>query len=213
MQHATRPVIYFDWDGTLCDSMDLCCEEIAVAMAQMGLPPKTRQQLEACNGPSFRESVAVLGIDPARSEEFLRLRVEAQHRRIADVLTLFPGVKEMLGRISAVADLVVVSNGWADYVLNAVPLMGVDRYFTRVQPFMEGKRKPEVLRMLLDEMQPEKCMMVGDKEGDIIAGKLCGIPTVAVTYGYGTPAECALADKQVDSVAALEALLMRFTQT
>ena len=44
--HLTgKPVIYFDWDGTLADSMDLCMGEIALSLEWMGLPPRTESEL------------------------------------------------------------------------------------------------------------------------------------------------------------------------
>ena len=37
--------------------------------------------------------------------------------------------------------------------------------------------------------EPEKCIMVGDREHDVIGAKACGIDCVGVLFGYGTKDE------------------------
>ena len=69
-----RPVIFFDWDGTIADSMPLCVGEITLALERMGLSVPPVETLMACNGPTYEESVAVLGLPQERGAEFLRLR-------------------------------------------------------------------------------------------------------------------------------------------
>ena len=44
-----KPVIFFDWDGTIVDSMDLCVEGVLVTMRKMGLPEPSVALCEACN--------------------------------------------------------------------------------------------------------------------------------------------------------------------
>ena len=39
-----RPVIFFDWDGTIADSMPLCIGEITLALERMGDPSPDRDQ-------------------------------------------------------------------------------------------------------------------------------------------------------------------------
>ena len=47
-----KPVIFFDWDGTLADSMNLCVAEIRQALITMRLPDLPDDVLRQCNGPS-----------------------------------------------------------------------------------------------------------------------------------------------------------------
>ena len=48
-----RPTIYFDWDGTLADSMPLCIAHIRQTLEELGLPPKTNAETAKCNGPNL----------------------------------------------------------------------------------------------------------------------------------------------------------------
>lgn len=204
-----RPVIFFDWDGTIADSMPLCIGEISLALERMGLPPMPDSKLMECNGPTYEESVSVLGLPPERGEEFLRLRKEAEMELVPTVQRFFPGIREMLEELQTFADLAIVSNGLQEYLELSTRVMQVEDVFTRVQAHIPGKNKAEALGMLIDELQPEKCVMVGDRLGDITAGKANNIPTVAACYGFGNEAEYAQADYRANSAEEMTALLKK----
>lgn len=202
-----RPVIFFDWDGTLANSMPLCIGEITLALERMGLPVPPVERLMACNGPTYEESVAVLGLPQERGEEFLRLRKEAEMELVPQVQQFFPGVRDMLDELRTFADLIIVSNGLAEYLKLSTRVMNVEHCFTRLQAHIPGKNKTEALGLLLAELQPDRCAMVGDRLGDIHAGKDNGIPSVAACYGFGNEEEYRQADYRADTVADLTRLL------
>lgn len=202
-----RPVIFFDWDGTLADSMALCVAEIRAALERMGLPPLPESRLMACNGPTYAESVDILGIPRDRAEEYLRLRMEAELELVPTVQRLFPGVQEMLERLQPWADLAIVSNGMPRYLELSLRTLGIQERFAMVQALIPGKTKAEALAQVLQAMRPERAVMVGDRAGDFSAAHSNGLTAIAACYGYGTPMEWAQADCQAQTVAALEDLL------
>lgn len=202
-----RPVIFFDWDGTIADSMPLCIGEISLALERMGLPPMPDSKLMECNGPTYEESVTVLGLPPERGEEFLRLRKEAEMELVPTVQRFFPGIREMLDELRTFADMAIVSNGLQEYLALSARVMHVEDCFIRLQAHIPGKNKAETLGMLIADLAPEKCVMVGDRLGDIAAGKVNGIPTVAACYGFGNEAEYCQADYRANSAQEMTALL------
>ncbi len=204
-----RPVIFFDWDGTIADSMPLCIGEIRLALERMGLPVPPVERLMACNGPTYEESVAVLGLPEERGAEFLRLRKEAEMELVPQVQQFFPGIRQMLDELRTFADLAIVSNGLQEYLELSSRVLGVEDCFIRLQAHIPGKNKAEALALLLDELKPDRCVMVGDRLGDIDAGKANGIPTVAACYGFGNDAEYAQADYQAATVADMTVLLKK----
>ena len=212
MPWQRKPVIFFDWDGTLADSMPLCIEQIRGTLAEMGLPPRTNADMARCNGPTYEESAALMEIPVDRTEEYLRIRQRIELEIVRDWQRLFPGIKEMLTALAPLADLVVVSNGLKEYLRISMETMGITDLFARVQPLIPGKTKTQALRMVLDELQPLRCVMVGDRKGDVLAGRDNGVRTIAACYGYGQPEEWALADQQAYSVAQLKELLLDFSQ-
>lgn len=202
-----KPVIFFDWDGTLADSMALCVGEVRLTLERMGLPPVPEDVLRACNGPTYVETIPMLGIPAGREDEYLHTRQKCQAELIPQVLKLFPGIQETLCTLRPLAQMVVVSNGLQAYLEHSARFTGIDHFFSRLQGCIPGKTKPQVLAEMLAEMMPSRCVMVGDRLGDILAGKANAVPTVATCYGFGNEQEYAQADYRVDSPAALAPLL------
>ena len=202
-----RPVIFFDWDGTLADSMPLCIAEIRLALERMGLPELPEALLTQCNGPTFEESVQVLGISEARAAEYLQERMDAEMTLVHTVQRLFPGVRDMLDSLREVADLAIVSNGLPEYLALSLQVTDLEKAVVRVQGQMPGKTKGEALSIMLAELAPSRAVMVGDRLGDFLAGQQNGLPTVAACYGYGSREEFARADRQASTVDELTTLL------
>ena len=91
-----KPVIFFDWDGTLADSMNLCVAEIRQALITMRLPDLPDDVLRQCNGPTFEQSLDILHIPHDRAQEYMTTRLNAELALVPTVNRLFPGVREML---------------------------------------------------------------------------------------------------------------------
>ena len=176
-----KPVIFFDWDGTLADSMNLCVAEIRQALITMRLPDLPDDVLRQCNGPTGNR--------------------------------LFPGVREMLQTLREYADLCIVSNGEHDYIALCLQVFGLTDVFVRTATSVPGRTKGENLRALLDDLRPERAVMVGDRLGDIRAGQENGLPTIAACYGYGNDAEYNQASLRAESVADLTRQLVDFCRT
>ena len=202
-----RPVIFFDWDGTLADSMPLCIAEVRLALERMNMPERPEALIAQCNGPTYEESVGVLGIPEERAKEFLHERKEAEMALVPTVQRLFPGVRGMLDSLRDMADLAIISNGMPEYLALSLRVMKLEDAFVRVQGQMPGKTKGEALSAVQAELAPSRAVMVGDRLGDLLAGRQNGLPTIAACYGYGNEAEYAHADMQARTVAELTALL------
>lgn len=208
MHHNERPVIFFDWDGTLADSMELCVGEIALALEWMGITPPPREELMKLNGPTIEEAAVRLNIPPEKMEQHLQYRKDAQLVIFKEKQRLFDGAYDLLDALAKIADIVLVSNGYPEYLDRSVDLTDTRRFFAHIQPCIEGLNKTQVLTRLLETMKPSRCIMVGDRSGDLIAGRDNHIPTIAAAYGYGGPDEWALADHTVRSVEEMKTMLI-----
>ena len=198
-----KPVICFDWDGTLADSMQLCVEELRLTLTRMGLPVPPDEVLRRCNGPTHEEAASIVGVPQERVGEYSAIRLSASLELCPTVNHLFPGVREMLDALRERATLCVVSNGIRDYLDLCIRSFGVEGVFERTETFRHGRSKAQALSEVLADLRPERVWMVGDRLGDIEAGKANGVPTVAACYGYGTPEEWAAADVQARTVEEL----------
>lgn len=205
-----KPVICFDWDGTLCDSMQQCIDEVRITLETMGLPAQPEEVLRRCNGPTFQECVPMLGIPADRVEEYCRIRLATVLTLVTKVNRLFPGAREMLEELRKHADLCIVSNGGQPYLTLCMQHFGLEGMFRRIVWCRRDHTKTENLADLLAELRPERAIMVGDRVGDLRAGKANGLPTVAAAFGYGNDAEYAEADLRADSMEDLKRLLLDF---
>ena len=193
-----KPVIFFDWDGTLADSMNLCVAEIRQALITMHLPDLPDDVLRQCNGPTFEQSLDILHIPHDRAQEYMTTRLTAELALVPTVNRLFPGVREMLQTLREYADLCIVSNGEHDYIALCLQVFGLTDVFVRTATSVPGRTKGENLRALLDDLRPEQ-------EN--------GMPTIAACYGYGNDAEYNQASLRAESVADLTRQLVDFCRT
>lgn len=184
-----KPFIFFDFDGTIVDSMDLCVQGVLKAMRHLGLPEPPIALCEACNGPTFEETVPMLGIPPERAGEYYAVRTAAEDELCEAINKPYPGVGDMLRALSGKAELCIVSNGQRSYIDQCIALFGFEGLFSHIEGSRPGRTKTQALQEMLDALRPERAVMVGDRLGDLMAGKACGLPTVAACYGFGTPEE------------------------
>ncbi|MGN0754571.1 MAG: HAD family hydrolase [Aristaeellaceae bacterium] len=208
----TKPTIFFDWDGTLCDSMDLCIEENRTTLRTMGLPDQPDEVLRRCNGPTFEEAAPIIGIPADRMAEYCRIRLSCALALVPRVNRLFPGARELLFALKDKADLCIVSNATRDYLALCMQQFGLEDVFLRMAWSRPERTKAQNLAHLLAELQPERAVMVGDRIGDIRAGRANGLPTIAAAFGYGSDAEYAEADFRANTMAELQDMLLRFTR-
>ena len=207
-----RPLICFDWDGTLADSMNLCITEIRETLLEMKLPVPPNDVLTQCNGPTFEGTVDILHVPRNRTEEYMQIRQQKELSLVPEVNRLFPGIREMLDALRPMADLCIVSNGTTEYISLCLRTFRLTDVFTHVVTSLPGCTKSDRLRSLLTETQPALAVMVGDRLGDIKAGADNHLPTIAACYGFGNDEEYNQATARAESVASLQAMLTDFCQ-
>ena len=139
-----KPVIFFDWDGTLADSMNLCVAEIRQALITMRLPDLPDDVLRQCNGPTFEQSLDILHIPHDRAQEYMTTRLTAELALVPTVNRLFPGVREMLQTLREYADLCIVSNGEHDYIALCLQVFGLTTCLSARQRPCRGARRAKI---------------------------------------------------------------------
>ena len=207
-----KPVIFFDWDGTLCDSMQLCIEENRNTLRLLGLPDQPDAVLRQCNGPTFEEAAPIIGVPAERMDEYCRVRLACALDLVEKVNRLFPGARELLAALAPHAELCIVSNGTEAYLKKCLKFFGLEDVFRLVVWCHPERTKTQNLALAIEALQPERAVMVGDRLGDLRAGKANELPTVAAAFGYGNAAEWAVADFTAATMAELQSLLMNFAK-
>lgn len=198
-----KPLLFFDWDGTLAHSMPICINECRMALNALKLPDLPDEVIKLCNGPTYAGGCDILNIPAHLREEFMDRRRKFGLMLVDTHQSLFPGVRNLLDALKDKAQMVIVSNGNADYLEKSVDVMQVRQYFTHIQANRPGFTKAQLIAGILAEVKPERAFMIGDRQTDFDAGRANGLHTVAACFGYGNAQEYAQADDRADSVPEL----------
>lgn len=207
--HPPFDTVLFDLDGTLVDNFVAIHKCYAAVAEELGLPPKTYDDVLHAVGGSIVVTLAKL-LPPEHTERAVELYREKFPAMMYDGLTVYPGVDDLLKSLRARGyKLAVYTNKGAHNsreLLAHVNLLGhFDRVFGTVEvPWR--KPDPEFTEFVLRELGADagRTVMIGDSTFDIATarnGKLRAIH--CVTTGSHDAAGLAEADSVHPDMAAL----------
>ena len=219
-QTTTAPFscVLFDMDGTLLDSAAGVTASAAKALAAVGAPLPSPEELRRYVGPPMIESFrGPAGLAEETAQLALRHYREAYANEGASRSSLYGGIPELLEQLrSAGVAMAVATSKVEDQAVLMAKRFGLDHHFVNVcgASDLEGRAsKAAVIAELLlrldragiDLSHP---VMVGDRSYDIEGAATHGIPTLFASWGYGTAAEAAGAASVASTPqAVLEAVL------
>lgn len=186
--------ILFDLDGTLTDSGEGIFNCAALALRHFGLNVPQDGSMRCFIGPPLRETFPKFGVPEDRVEEAVAV-FRSRYNTVGKFENVpYPGIFELLDKLSADGHRLYVATSKPERTAKEVlSKFGLAGYFAEIcGADMEGARdtKDAVIAELLTRLPAHaRKIMVGDTVYDIEGALLHGIPTVAVTWGYGDPAE------------------------
>jgi HAD superfamily hydrolase (TIGR01509 family) len=185
-------------DGTLIDSIDIYFKIVEIALERLKLPQVSRQQiLDASETGDFNWELVLPGSVHHKKDEIIgqawEIINEIAPQMFAEKLKLIPGADSILKSISAnISRIGMVTSTQRKYLkIKMQPLQhaGVEKLFEVIITSDDvPNRKPdpdpliECARRL--DVNPNKCVYVGDTRTDIKAGKAAGMKTVGVLTGF-----------------------------
>lgn len=187
----TQKTILFDLDGTLTDSGEGIINCAALALEHFGIAVPSREEMRVFVGPPLHEIFLKFGIPTDKTQEAIQI-YRSRYIPIGKYEnTPYPGIRELLEQLKA--------QGHALYVATSKPEgMSVDilehfdlaKYFDRIcGASMDTSRstKEAVIAYLLEQHgSKDNMVMIGDTKFDVLGAKTHGIPTIGVSWGYGT---------------------------
>jgi phosphoglycolate phosphatase len=216
---AERPytAVLFDLDGTIVDSAPGITASLAKTLADLGEPIQTPAELLRWVGPPILDSFRDLGgFDPEESQRALDIyRVHYLAEGVFDA-TVYDGVDDVLRAISeARIPLSLATSKPETPAAIVLEHYGLAHYFDELTGASDDEKRSkksdviaEALRRLAaNGADLSRTIMIGDRIHDIEGASANGIPTIYVTWGYGSPAESAGAVDIVDTPAQLFPLL------
>lgn len=190
----TPRAVILDLDGTLVDTLGDFVVVLGLTLADLGLPPITREFVERGIGRGgehlVRATLAAVGADATLFDRAWPL----YQRHYAAVngahATVFPGVVEGLAMLHAAGlPLAVVTNKPTAPARELLQRKGLGGYFSHVfggDHFARKKPDPLPLLKACEALGtlPAQTWMVGDSRNDAEAARAAGCPLVLMTYGY-----------------------------
>ncbi len=181
-------LVIFDLDGTLNKT-------------ELFTVPATQQVLKEFNAGEFsrEEILSMMGgvvyefaqkYLPDRSKEeqdrFMKRLGEVERDYMKINCGTFDGVMESLIKLKENGyKTAVCSNAFLPYISRVITALGMEPYMDYKRPLIEGKTKIDTLGILLEEVKPDKAVMVGDRLYDLQAARANNIPFIGCLYGYG----------------------------
>jgi phosphoglycolate phosphatase len=208
---AESRALLFDRDGTLTNPREGITRSIQYALEKLGQPVPATDALVWCIGPPLQESFAQLLGGAERAGEALEFYRERFTATGLYENAVYSGITGALEAVQADGfELYVATSKPHVYATRIVEHFGLARFFTGIFGLeLDGTRreKAALIAHLLAERQldPAHCVMIGDREHDILGARANGVATVAVTWGYGASDElsAAMPDATCASPAAL----------
>jgi phosphoglycolate phosphatase len=189
--------ILFDLDGTLTDPFPGISACILHALEQLQVPAPVPGDLRNWIGPPLRQSFER---HLARSGGGDADHALALYRDRFSTVGLFenavyPDIPKLLDFISGFGVRMVLATSKPKvYASRIVDHFHIDQWLHAVfGSELDGLRsdKTDLLTHITDELSlvPRECLMIGDREHDMLAAARLGMNSIGVLWGYGTAVE------------------------
>lgn len=211
-------LVMFDLDGTLVDSVPDLATAVDRMLVELGREPAGVDKVRTWVGNGVRvlvrralaDDIDHAAVSDAETEVALARFLDI-YADCHDLITLYPGVHELLEALSTAAvELAVVTNKPERFVAPLLEQVGLGGYFRWIiggDTLPQQKPDPAALLqvMHLAGVSQAQSLFVGDSRTDVLAARAAGVPCVAVSYGYnhGRPVAEEEPALVVDSLAEL----------
>jgi phosphoglycolate phosphatase len=189
--------LLFDLDGTLTDPVVGITRCIQHAMSELGHETQSSSELAQFVGPPLHATFATL---LSTDDKVLIGRAIMLYRERFVTLGMFenviyPDVMAGLGELAAGGHrLWVVTSKPQMFARQIIDHFGLRSYFRAVYGSeLDGRNadKADLIRVVLETeaMRASETWMIGDRAQDIRGGRVNGIRTIGVLWGYGSEGE------------------------
>ncbi|MGY1615211.1 HAD hydrolase-like protein [Geodermatophilus sp. SYSU D00691] len=187
-------LVLFDLDGTLVDSTPGIWASVRVAVAELGLPEPTTEQLTQMVGPPLQDGFAtVLRVPlPDVPRAVAAYRAHYSAGALLDV-HVYDGVPELLATLSAGATLAVATSKPETFAVRVLEHTGLLPFFASVHgATLDGavRHKDQVVAAALAaHPDGERPVLVGDRAHDVLGAAAHGLPCIGAGWGPAPPGE------------------------
>ncbi len=185
----------FDLDGTLIDSTRDIADAVNFTLRYLGEPTLTEEVIGSHVGDGVLNLLRKCLRE--RHQERINDAVSVFRKRygehLTDATTLYPGVRKTLQNFSDKKSAILTNKPerYVDPILKGLGIRQLIDYDLGGDGKVVPKPSAEPVQQLLRHFNVEagRAVMVGDSAVDVETGKLGGILTCAVTFGFRSRAE------------------------
>ena len=210
--------LFLDVDGTLIDSFPGIRASFLHGLEAVGWPRPSEERIALIAGPPMEQTLQSLGMSPAQVKAAFAAYMDHHAREGRANSQPYEGMRELLAEWKEQGfRLCTATSKGEGFARISLSEFGMIEYFDFIGAAQEAgprRTKSAVISHVLDSVglhdQKDKILMIGDRSHDIDGAAGFGIDTVAVTWGYGTPAEHATARYTATDPGDLDAVVQRW---
>lgn len=189
--NGNQAILLFDLDGTLTDSGEGIFSCTETVLRHYHLPIPDRKDMRFMVGPPLKQSFPKFGVKMENMDEAISIYRRQYHETGVYQNFPYPGISELLAQLKQQSYALCLATSKPENMARVVLAhFGLDSYFEMICGASEdGKRstKSDVIAYLLKTFSKRGNMiMVGDTIYDVLGAAEFSIPTIGVSWGYGS---------------------------
>ena len=186
--------ILFDLDGTLTDSGEGIINCASLALQYFGIEVPDRKTMRAFVGPPLHEMFIKFGV-PADEADTAVAVYRSRYHTVGKFENFpYPGITAMLDTLNRNGHQLLVATSKPEALsIEIMDKFDLSKYFIKIcGATLDRSRitKSDVIAYLLENYKSDgEMVMVGDTAFDVTGAAAHGIPTIGVSWGYGSKEE------------------------
>jgi phosphoglycolate phosphatase len=194
--------LLFDFDGTIADSSTGIIASLKYALEINGVGANiTEEKIKISIGPPLLPLIERV-LDGKANERMMKAIAVSYREHYSEkglfMAELYEDVGKALNSLSTKYLLFVVSSKPKEFLEKLILKLDIIKYFKGIYGPGLGLtplKKAQLVKVCMEEnnLNPDECIMIGDKAEDVEAAKTNEIKTVGALYGFGTAKELEIA--------------------
>lgn len=179
--------IIFDFDGTICDSLDFTIFEISKITHKLKIN-LTREEIK---GMLLEESFSAL-IKQFKAHKFMLIfaiwKIQKSLGKKITKFELFPGIKNTIIELSKNHDLNILTANSKSNVDKFLKKHELDKYFSKISARAYPFDKSHAINKHIKKKNLNKgqCIYIGDELSDLKSCQKINLKIISVTWGFNS---------------------------